>query len=69
MQVARLIEPREERTLAAKLRQIARAWQIERAISKTGVLDRYLDAARPSAAMSRACAPPRSPISARSRSG
>ena len=42
MQVARLIEPREERTLAAKLRQIARAWQIERAIGKTGVLDRYL---------------------------
>jgi penicillin-binding protein 1C len=42
MQVARLIEPREERSLPAKLRQIARAWQIERAISKTGVLDRYL---------------------------
>jgi penicillin-binding protein 1C len=42
MQVARLIEPREERSLAAKLRQIARAWQIERQVSKTGVLNRYL---------------------------
>jgi penicillin-binding protein 1C len=42
MQVARLIEPREERSLAAKLRQIARARQIERLISKKGVLDRYL---------------------------
>ena len=42
MQVARLIEPREERTLGAKLRQIARAWQIERRVSKHGVLDRYL---------------------------
>jgi len=42
MQVARLIEPREERSLAAKLRQIARAVQIERMISKRGVLDRYL---------------------------
>ncbi len=42
MQVARLIEPRPERTLAAKLRQIARALQIERAVGKPGVLDRYL---------------------------
>ena len=42
MQVARLIEPREERSLSAKLRQIARAWQIERHVSKTGVLNRYL---------------------------
>ena len=41
MQVARLMEPRE-RSLAAKLRQMARAWQIERTISKDGVLDRYL---------------------------
>ena len=30
MQVARLIEPRDDRNLSAKLRQIARAWQIER---------------------------------------
>ena len=29
MQVARLLEPREERTLAAKLRQLARAHEIE----------------------------------------
>jgi penicillin-binding protein 1C len=42
MQVARLIEPREERSLAAKLHQAARAWQIERQVSKTGVLNRYL---------------------------
>ena len=42
MQVARLIEPRSERTLAAKLRQIARAYEIERAVGKAGVLDRYL---------------------------
>ncbi|HEY1944628.1 MAG TPA: penicillin-binding protein 1C [Roseiarcus sp.] len=42
MQLARLIEPREERSLAAKLKQIARAWQIERRVGKTGVLDRYL---------------------------
>ncbi len=42
MQVARLIEPRPERTLAAKLRQIARALEIERAVGKEGALDRYL---------------------------
>ena len=42
MQVARLIEPRPERTLAAKFRQIARALEIERAAGKQGVLDRYL---------------------------
>ena len=42
MQVARLIEPRPERTLAAKLRQIARAFEIEREVGKDGVLDRYL---------------------------
>ena len=42
MQVARLIEPRSERTLDAKLRQIARALEIERAVGKPGVLDRYL---------------------------
>ncbi len=41
MQVARLMEPRP-RSFSAKLRQIARAWQIEREISKDGVLDRYL---------------------------
>ena len=42
MQVARLIEPRPERTLVAKMRQIARALEIERAVGKEGVLDRYL---------------------------
>jgi penicillin-binding protein 1C len=45
MQVARLIEPRSERTLAAKLRQIARALEIEREVGKPGVLDRYLTVA------------------------
>jgi penicillin-binding protein 1C len=42
MQVARLIEPRPERTLAAKFRQIARALEIEREVGKPGTLDRYL---------------------------
>jgi penicillin-binding protein 1C len=42
MQVARLIEPRPERTLAAKLRQVARALEIEPEVGKAGVLDRYL---------------------------
>jgi penicillin-binding protein 1C len=42
MQVARLIEPRPERTLAAKMRQIARALEIEREVGKDGALDRYL---------------------------
>jgi penicillin-binding protein 1C len=42
MQVARLIEPRPERTLAAKLRQIERALEIEREVGKEGALDRYL---------------------------
>jgi len=42
MQVARLIEPRERRTLAAKLKQIARAIQIERRLSKDEILELYL---------------------------
>lgn len=42
MQVARLIEPREDRTLAAKLRQMARAWQIEQRLSKPEILALYL---------------------------
>src|SRR4051794_39391755 len=41
MQTARLMEPRE-RSFSAKLRQITRAWQIERAVGKAGALDRYL---------------------------
>src|ERR1700691_362611 len=42
MQVARLIEPRDERNLLHKLRQITRALQMEQRIRKAGVLDRYL---------------------------
>lgn len=42
MQLARLIEPREERSFAAKFRQIARALQIERRLSKREILKRYL---------------------------
>ncbi|MDX3928310.1 MAG: penicillin-binding protein 1C [Shinella sp.] len=42
MQVARLIEPRESRSLLAKLRQMARAVQIERRLSKAEILDLYL---------------------------
>ncbi|WP_454856205.1 penicillin-binding protein 1C [Rhizobium binxianense] len=42
MQVARLIEPREGRSLSAKLLQMARALQIERRLSKEEILDLYL---------------------------
>ena len=42
MQVARLLEPRDQRTLGAKLRQIVRAIQIERTLSKDEVLSLYL---------------------------
>ncbi|EKF41927.1 penicillin-binding protein 1C [Nitratireductor indicus C115] len=42
MQLARLIEPREERSFGAKLRQMARALQIERRLSKREILERYL---------------------------
>ena len=42
MQVARLIEPREGRSLSAKLLQLARAIQIERRLSKEEILDLYL---------------------------
>lgn len=42
MQVARLIEPRDDRNMSAKLRQITRAWQIEQQLTKRSVLDRYL---------------------------
>jgi penicillin-binding protein 1C len=45
MQVARLLEPRTERSLAAKLRQIARAVEIERALTKDEVLTLYLSLA------------------------
>jgi penicillin-binding protein 1C len=42
MQVARLLEPRTERSLLAKLRQSVRAVEIERALSKDQVLSLYL---------------------------
>ena len=42
MQVARLLEPRPDRTLAAKLFQIVRAIEIERRLSKDQVLSLYL---------------------------
>ena len=45
MQVARLLEPREERTLAAKLRQVVRAVQLERKLSKAEILTLYLSLA------------------------
>src|SRR5882724_7557745 len=42
MQVARLLEPRTERTLLAKLRQAVRAVQLERVLTKDEVLGLYL---------------------------
>ena len=42
MQVARLLEPRERRSLGAKVRQIVRALELERALGKDGVLALYL---------------------------
>jgi penicillin-binding protein 1C len=42
MQVARLIEPREERSLAAKLRQAMRAIELERRFTKDDILSLYL---------------------------
>jgi penicillin-binding protein 1C len=45
MQVARLLEPRSERSLGAKLRQIVRAVELERALTKDEVLALYLSIA------------------------
>ena len=45
MQVARLLEPRRARTLSAKLRQIVRAVEIERVLTKDEVLSLYLSLA------------------------
>jgi penicillin-binding protein 1C len=45
MQVARLLEPRAERTFAAKLRQMVRAIAIERSLSKDEILALYLSLA------------------------
>jgi penicillin-binding protein 1C len=42
MQVARLLEPRRERSLAAKARQMVRAIEIEHALSKDEILSLYL---------------------------
>jgi penicillin-binding protein 1C len=41
MQVARLLEPREERSLSAKLRQLVRAHEIEAEFGKSTILDFY----------------------------
>ena len=45
MQVARLLEPRSERSLSAKLRQMVRAVQLERALTKDEILSLYLSLA------------------------
>ncbi len=42
MQLARLMEPRHHRSLHAKLRQMVRALEIERQMSKDQILDLYL---------------------------
>ena len=42
MQLARLMEPRRERSLYAKVRQMVRAIELERQLSKDEILDLYL---------------------------
>jgi penicillin-binding protein 1C len=42
MQLARLLEPRRQRSVSAKLRQIVRAVEIERQLGKDQILDLYL---------------------------
>lgn len=42
MQVARLVDGKHERTGPGKLRQMARAWQLEKALSKQQILRIYL---------------------------
>jgi penicillin-binding protein 1C len=42
MQLARLMEPRQERSIYAKLRQMVRAVEIERQLTKDQILDLYL---------------------------
>ncbi len=42
MQLARLVEPRRTRSIEAKLKQIMRALQLERSLSKDAILDQYL---------------------------
>src|SRR5262249_40622112 len=46
MQVARLLEPRSERSMTAKLRQAVRAIEIERVLGKDEGLALYLNRAR-----------------------
>ncbi|MEH2468952.1 penicillin-binding protein 1C [Nitrobacteraceae bacterium AZCC 2161] len=45
MQLARLLEPRQQRSVIAKLRQTMRALQLERQLSKDEILDLYLELA------------------------
>ena len=45
MQVARLLEPRAERSFSAKLRQMVRAVELERSLSKEAILSLYLSLA------------------------
>ena len=45
MQVARLLEPRDQRSAAAKLRQMLRARELESRFSKAQILDLYLSLA------------------------
>ena len=42
MQLARLMEPRRERSVYAKLRQVVRAFELERQLTKDQILDLYL---------------------------
>jgi penicillin-binding protein 1C len=42
MQLARLMEPRRERSVYAKLRQMVRAFELEQQLSKNEILDLYL---------------------------
>jgi penicillin-binding protein 1C len=42
MQLARLLEPRRQRSVYAKLRQVVRALEIERQLTKDQILDSYL---------------------------
>jgi penicillin-binding protein 1C len=42
MQLARLMEPRRERSISAKIRQMVRAVELERELSKAQILDLYL---------------------------
>jgi penicillin-binding protein 1C len=42
MQLARLIEPRDSRSIGSKVKQVIRAIQIERRLTKREILERYL---------------------------